>query len=318
MFHFEDLKAKVGVLTQRSGDTDYLIKIGVWINLAQDFLYNVYDYYQALQDEHNFTTVASQEDYVMPNRFNKPLRIYDLTNKSKLTIQTEESYFDVNIDNIVTPNTGDPSFARLYGETGVTTPISTSGDTVQVKSSSSSDTDNPIVRIEGFIDSARTVLDAEDVTISASSPTTFVAGTKTFYEIARVSKSKDTTGFITLANSSSTTLATIASIDSVLRHKILKLGLIPDAANSMRVLFKKKYRILVNAYDYPFIDADNFLILEAFGYALAQDREAETKAQVIWTKAKDALTSILTNENANLGPDFQHKMTHQLAQAHRS
>lgn len=318
MNNYKELKEDTAVLLQRSGDADYITKIGVWINLAHTFLYNIYDYYTALQDIHNFTTVASQENYVMPNRFNKPLRIYDLTNKKKLRIDVEEKYFDVNVVNIADATEGIPDVVRLYGETGVQTPISTSGNTVQVKSSSSSDNNNPVVRIEGFINSARTIMGFENITVSSSSPTTAVAGTVTFYEITHVSKSIDTVGFITIENSSGVTLATMDDIDRVLRHKVMKLGLIPNSANSMRILFKKKHKKLVNDNDYPFTDADDFLKLEAAGYGMAQDREVESKAPTMWNKAKDALNSILTNENSNLGPSFQHKFITSFNQAHRT
>ena len=318
MKNFNELKNNVGVLSQRKADTDYLTKIGVWINLAQDFLFNVYDEWIELQDIHNFSTVASTEDYFMPTRFDKPLRIFDITNNKKLDIETEVTYFESNIANVADANeVAAPQTARLYGSSPVTKQISASGDTLQVKSSSSSDTGAFVVRVEGFIDSSRTVIGFEDITISTSTPTTFVAGSTTFYQITHVSKSGDTVGFVTVADSSSNTLVLMSSIDRVMNHKIMKLGLIPSQANSMRILFKKKNNKLVNDNDYPFVDADGFLIMQAAGLALIQDKDRVDLGQAYLGKAKEELNALLNNRLGELGPDYQNKMVTSIAQAHR-
>lgn len=317
MRNFGELVEDTAVMAQRSGDADYKDKTKVWLNLSHEFLFNVYDYYLELQDIHNFDTVADQEDYPMPSRFDKPLRIFDLTNDRKIDIETEETYFDANIANIADAVTDKPNVARMFGVVGVTTPISTSGDTVQVKSSSTSDAGNFIVRVEGFINSDLTVLDYEDITISAASPTTFVAGTKTFYKITHVAKSDNTVGFITLADSSEITLELLSGTQRVSRHRVMKLGKIPDDTYSIRILFKRGIPKLVDDNDYPFIDADNFMILNSAGYAYTQDREGN-RANNIWAKAKEALQEVMRNQNSKLGPDFQHKLNTMFVQSHRS
>lgn len=317
MRNFGELKNDVGVLVQRSDDSDYLTKIGVWLNISHKLLADIYDYYNDLQDVHNFTTVSGTETYGLPNRFDKPFRLYDLTNKRKLEIITEEEYTDSNLVSIINATTGKPGYARIYGVRGSTTVISTSGDTVQVKSSSSSDTGGIIIRIQGYIDSALLIEDFENITISATSPTTYVAGTKTFYKITHISKSANTTGYITIANSSGTVLEYLAPVERVARHKVLKLGLIPNAAISMRLLFKKTIFEMVNSYDYPFTECDAYLTLDVWGWALKQDKQ-DQQAEFAWNKAKDALEILLTNQGNKLGPDYQHKVISAWAQAHRN
>jgi len=317
MYNFGELKTQTGYIVQRSDDPSYLNdEAAVFLNLAQDFLFNSYDYFTELQDVYNFTTVDGTENYVMPAHFDKPLRVYDLTNNKKISPETEEEYFDGNIQNIADSVTGKPENFRLFGVKGITGTIGATGTTLKAKSSSASDTDNPVIRVEGYIDSSKTILDYEEITISASGPTGWASGTKTFYGITHVSKSQDTTGYLTLADSSNTTLAILASKTRVLRHKVMKLGLIPDGAYSMRTLFKKKKNKLNDDEDYPFIEADNFLVLEAAGYCFAQDRDSQ-RASDMWRKSKDALYNLLTNQNAKLGPDYQHKLTTMFAQAHR-
>ena len=311
---FGELKEDVAILVQRSGDTDYTAKIGQWINLSHRFIYNIYDYWNETEDIHNFTTVASTEDYFMPTRFNKPLKIFDITNDAKLTVVTEEEYFSANIANVADATEAKvPAFARLYGESPVTVQISTSGDNTQAKSSSASDS-GVKVRVEGYLDSALTSLGFETITLTGA---TAKAGTVTFYKIVHVSKDSDSAGTITLEDSSGTDLVVMAPIDRVSRHKVLKLGLIPNQANSMRILFKKDVQKLVNDEDYPFMDMDEFLTLDAWGYALSQEKEELQRATTVWGKARDALEVMLSSANNRLGPDFQKKFVSQWSQAHQ-
>jgi len=316
---FGELKDNVAVLAQRSGDNDYKDKIGVWLNLSLDILANIYDYWPELQDVHNFTTVSGTGDYFLPTFFDKPFRIYDLTNKKKLTIEVEENYFDSSVSNVANATTqSSPSTARFYGISAVKRQVAAGGGTVQSKSSSATDTDSPVVRVEGFLDSDLMTHGFEDITISASTPTTAVAGTTTFYKITHVSKSKDTNGFITLEDSSGNDLAIIDNISRISRYPVVKIGLIPSQANSMRVLYKRKSRKLVDNEDYPFIDADDFLITNSWGYALSQEREGVERANVAWKKAQETLESILVNKIGKFGPDFQHKINNTFSQAHRN
>ena len=316
MLTYGELKTEAAVLAQRSGDADYVAKIGSWIKFSHSLLAEVYDYWFDLQDTYNFTTVDGQEAYSLPNRFDKPFRLYDLTNKNKITPQTEEEYSEDNLGNIVDATEGVPSKYRIYGTTGVSTPISTSGDTVQVKSSSTSDSGGIVVRIGGYVDSSLLIEDYEDITINTGSPTTYTAGTKTFYKITSASKSDATTGYITIANSSSTALDTLAPQERVSRHKVLRLGLIPDDAYSMRLLFKKTVKPLDDDNDYPFTECDRYLVTDAAGFALAQDKD-NARAEQMFKEAERSLKYLLANQNNKLGPDYIQKIVSTWAQAHR-
>lgn len=317
MKNFGELKTDVGALMQRS-ETAFLTNVGVWLNLSHKLLADVYDYWLDLQDIHNFTTVDGQGDYPLPNRFDKPIRLYDLTNDRKIAIQTEEEYFDANISNIADANEGDVSTARIYGTVGSRVPISTSGDTVKVKSSYVTEPDAVVIRVEGYLDSSMLIIGYENITIPIVASTTFVAGTTTFYKITHISKSINTTGYITIANSAETTIETLSPNERVSRHKVLKLGLIPDdSVTSMRLLFKKTVLEMVNSYDYPFTECDRYLTLDALGWALKQDTK-DQEAEFTWSKATEALKMLLVNQNSKLGPDYTHKVVSVWLSAHRS
>lgn len=321
MYNFGEAKTKVAELVQRSGDDDYKTAIGVWLQLSHKFLADVYDYWVELQDTYNFTTVDGTEDYPLPNRFDKPLgKVYDLTNKTSLSWDEETNYIEGHLSAVADATEGKPNVARIFGATGVTVPISTSGDTVKARSDSASDTGGIVVRVEGYTDSSFLIKDYEAITISTTSPTTFATATtsKTFYKITHVSKSANTTGSIILANSSDTTLCTLPPNERVARHKILRLGdNIPDDAYSMRLPFKQLPYELINDYDYPFTECDRYLILDAWGWALKQDTK-DRQAEHAWGKAKEAMLALIARQAGKLGPDYQHYMTNKWATAHRN
>ena len=108
MLNFTELKTEVGRLAQRVGDANYANLIGTYINLSQQYLADIYDFYQELADIHDFTSEDGVENYYMPLRFEKPLRVYDIENNKHLSADTEFNYFDGNIANIADAVEGIP------------------------------------------------------------------------------------------------------------------------------------------------------------------------------------------------------------------
>lgn len=317
MYTFSELQIEVGRLAQRSGDSDYLTKIKDWLNLGQKYLADSYDFWSALQaSPYSFTSVNGTEKYYLPSDFDKPYRIFDTTNYRKLSWITREEYFDGNISSIASSSTGIPQYASLYGISAVSY-VNTSSFTVKVKSSSSSDNTGIVCRVEGWLDSAKTILGYESITIDTGSPTTYTSGSVTFYGITKFSKSADTTGYVTLADNSSNILATIAPVDRESRYPILYLGLIPGGSYTYQILYKKSIKRMVNDNDYPFMDCSDFLVLYALGYAFHQEKESESRAQDMWKKANDLMALLMRNEQDKMGPGFQHRMTNLTGQTHR-
>ena len=284
--------------------------------------FNEYDYWQELQTPLTpFSSVIGQETYYMPSNFDKPTRLYDFTNNRKLTMQTREEYVDANISNISGKVTGTPQYAMLYGVNAVNY-VETAGFMVQAKSSNSLDTEAFIVRVEGWLDAAKTILGYTDITISSSSPTTYVIDptATTFYGITRITKSGDTIGYITLADQASPTpnvLGTIAPVDRESRYPVLYLGLIPDGVFSYGGYYKRRIKKMTNDYDYPFAEIGDFLHLYGLGWAYMEEKETVDRATIVWTKANELLSQQIKNEMTKLGPDFQNKFVPQTSQTHR-
>lgn len=317
MFNFSEIVSKTAIILQRFGDPDYLSKIKDWVNLAQQYAVNSYDYWAELQSEYTFSSTDGTEKYYLPSDFDKPFRLFDNTNYRKLTWTTREEYYSGNISTIASSQTGIPTYAMLYGVNGVARTIS-AATTVKVKSSSTNDNTGIIVRVEGWLDSAKTILGFDSITVSTSDPTSYTSGTVSFYGIVSNTKSDDTDGYITIADSSSNVLATIAAYDRSSRYPVLYLGLIPEDTFSYTTLYKRRANRMVNDYDYPFMNCSDFLINYSVGYGLQQEKESESRATVFMKMANDQLALLMRNEMNKMGPDKVNKFQNLTAQGHRS
>lgn len=286
--------------------------------MAQLYAANKYDFWSELQSTYSFQTANAQQTYYMPSDFDKPTRIYDLTNNLKPTMITRENYFDANIATISNAQVGTPQYAMLYGINAINT-VPSGAFTVQIKSSSSSDTSNPIGFIEGWLDAAKTIMGSTSITISSSSPTTYVPDPNavSFYGITRFTKSANTTGFISLANNLGTLMATIAPVDRESRYPVLYLGLIPAGTYNYQTLYKRKVKRLVNDNDYPFADMDDFIITYATAYAYSQEKETAERAAQMLQQADKLLDLAIVNEMSKLGTSYQQKFQNLTQQSHR-
>lgn len=322
MKSFGETCLDVGYMVQRDQDANYSSKIQNWVNLAQIKAVNAYDYWKALQSiTPVFSSIAGQEVYYMPSDFDKPYRIYDLTNANKLVITTREEYYDANIYNISQSTQGQPLWAMFYGISAIAY-VEKAGFTVKVKSSSVSDTAGYIVRVEGWLDAANTILGYTNITISSSSPTTYVTdpNSTTFYGITRITKSSyQTAGYFTIADSSGNVLATIPQDDTQSRYPNLYLGLIPNAVINYQCLYKRRVKRMVDTNDYLFTEGiEDYVIMEATAYAYNEEKDTQPRAQQMFDEAKMLLGAHITNEQSKLGEDYQNKMIPQTFQAHRT
>ena len=83
-------------------------------------------------------------------------------------------------------------------------------------------------------------------------------------------------------------------------------------------IYKKKLQRLVNDYDYPFVECDDYLIYNSVALGLQQDKESIERAAMMQRMAQEAMVGILLNQTTKLGPTYQHKMVSPSVQAHRA
>lgn len=320
MKSFGEMTLDVGYMVQRDQDSTYTPKIQNWLNVAQIKAVNTYDYWQALKKSTVFSSVQGQEKYYMPSDFDKPYRVYDMSNYNKLVITNREEYFDANITNISTSVQGLPYWAMFYGIDAIAFQ-ETASFTVQVKSSSILDTSGYTLRVEGWLDPAKTILGYTNITISVSSPTTYTPDINNtqFYGITRLTKSSVTNGFFSIADNNNNLLATIPQDDTQSRYPVLFLGLIPQTAYNYQCLYKKRVKRMVDTNDYPFTEGiEDYLIMEATGYAYNEEKDMQPRAAQMFEKADKLLMTQINNEMLKSGEDYQQKMIPQTYLSHRT
>lgn len=321
MYTFGQIYTEVATLVQRDQDPLFTSKCQLWVNMGAILAANMYDYWEELQvDMQPFNSTSGQQIYYMPSDFDKPTRLWDFTNNRRLTIQTREEYVDANISSVSGGVTGEPQYASVYGVSAVNF-VGSGSFMVQVKSSSTLDTNGFTIRIEGWIDSAMTILGYTNIVISSSSPTSYVVDPNAtlFYGITRMTKSGTTMGFISVADQTGAknVLGNIAPNDAESRYPKLYLGLIPNGTFSYNGTYKRKIKRMVDINDYPFADISDYLHLYALGWAYMEEKETVQRAQIVWDKAKELIETQIRNEMDKLGPDHQHKFVPQNSQAHR-
>lgn len=318
MYTLAELVSNSAIVAQRQGDAAYAANFPIWLNMAQMYASNKYDFWSELQSTFNFSSVANQETYYMPSNFDKPTRIFDLTNNLKPTMITREQYFDANIATISNAQIGVPQYAMFYGISAINT-IPTIPFTVQVNSSSLADNANPIIFIEGWLDAAQTIIGSTNITINSATPTTFVPDPNAvqFYGITQFDKSANTTGFISLQTNTGILLATIAPNNRDSRYPTLYLGLIPQSTYNYRLLYKKKIIRMVNDNDYPFADFDDYLISYASSWAYTQEKETADRGAAMMATAEKFLDMAILNEMSKFGTAYQQKFQNLTAQSHR-
>ena len=197
--------------------------------------------------KHTLSTVASTEFYQLPREVDKVSLIRQTTTPLKIRFIPDDLFYEY----IPNPTaTGNPKWYRIWEEEGVEVRLSTD-DTIEILSGSASDT-TQTVRIVGY--DANGLLRTESLTLSG---TTAVAGTITYDagKVLRVSKSADTTGVITVRETTAdTVLVRLAPTERAPHFKIISFYPIPSSAISLYMEYFTRIRKLEGDNDVPDID----------------------------------------------------------------
>jgi len=177
------------------------------------------------------------KDVAIVTQRESPTKIYRVTDEQFLKYEPEPT------------DTGNPVLYRLWEISGVGTKLSTA-DTIDVVSSSTSDDNDSdlAVTIWGYVNG---ILQSESYVLNG---TTTVTGSTTFD--ARdifVSKSKNTTGTITIT-AGATTLTTLGKEERNPIHKVMDLYPIPGSAMTIYIQYYSHLRELVRDSDVPQFD----------------------------------------------------------------
>lgn len=237
----------------------------------------------AYNEDYSFT--ASSKDNVLPDDFNKPLKVWDNTNKIELV---ETSIPEEVKDGLsLIDQSGTSERYAILDRPVQSHP--TSSSTLSIVSSSASDT-TQAVHVKGI--SSGVVL-TESVTLTGTTP---AVTTNEFTRIVSITKSATTTGKITItSNSGAVTVAVLGPSVIDYRVKIMRLYASPASSIVIFCPYILKPVPLVNNYDVPLIDAadviENGATAKAWRYkrqfAKAKDFDLEYEkgiVQLIWDK----------------------------------
>ena len=291
--------------------------IGEYINLTIDEINDPAWAFEQIQGmrgyNHNWsfnrrkatlTTVASQEFYNLPRDLDKILLLRQTTSPTKLRYLPDDLFYRLEPDPTAT---GNPVYYRLWEQEGLSTTLAVA-DTVTV-SSSASDTSQKI-SVVGYNSSG--YIQSEELSLNGL---TAVIGKLTYVanKPIRISKSANTTGFITVTETSgATTILVLGPEERTARFKVAGLYPIPSSVISVYMEYFTRLRRLVNNTDVPDLDEKWIWVIrtgamaKVYGY---QGKESlMTSTQAIYSSGVRSMVKsdiqecdyipVLSNQNA--------------------
>jgi hypothetical protein len=247
--NFGEIKTQLLSLASQDSGGEFEAMVGRSVNLCYRRLQSAINDDDAM-DEVTLTTSADVSQYGLPINVLSVLNIED----GSANIALEE-YGRREYDQFYpgTSASGDPRAYYILWRRGVQTQLS-ANDTIDVISSSASDTTNFTVRIQGL--DANGIWQDEQYTLNG---TTTVAGSKTFSEIRAVSTNDASgttrSGTVTVTkNTGSTVLTRVPASTKYADHLWVEFYPIPDGATALTVRVIEKKPDLVNDDDWPQFD----------------------------------------------------------------
>ena len=244
--------------------------------------------WQNIRADYTLDTVSGTQEYALPDDFAKEISIRDTTNGvelaksdiAKLITDYPSSYTTAGLP------------TRYYIREDAVKTQPTSASVVAITSSSASDTTQTVL-IRGIVGGVET---SESVTVTGTSTAN---STNSYTRIKAISKSANTTGFITAkTNGGVVTLAILAPKALTSYYKLLGLHYVPNGVVTLAIPYIVKPLPLTEDYDYPVIEIGDAIekgvIADAYRYkgmmAKANVFEAQFTVLVndlIWNKEND-------------------------------
>jgi hypothetical protein len=226
--------------------------------------------WQNINYAYTFDTVASTQDYVLPDDFSKEVSARDTTNGTELSPVDFEELVRYYPDAVA--DAGTVERYVILEDTVKAQP--TSASTISVVSSSASDTTQTIL-IRGISSGVET---SESVTLTGTTP---AVSTNSYTRVKAISKSAVTVGKITLtSNSSAVSIAVMAPKVKESRYKLIKLHYVPSSVITVSLPYITKPLPLTEDNDYPVLDIADLIEIGAEADAWRYKRQ-NAKAQAM-------------------------------------
>jgi len=267
--------------------TSALKKIAEAMNRKYQEIYQLYNWKAAIVINESFTITSGTVVQQLPRDIAIIYSITERTNDITLTsrspfIYSERSIADVDISN-------NPISYTRAGYTSLATDITANGTLTFV----SADTDDINIDIRVYGQNAAGVDINEKISLNG---TTAVTSTTTWKASTpkRISKSDVSEGVITITDSLSATLDTIAPNDYTNVYNRIELQSKPDKAYTCYVSGKKPFQQLIDDEDLPLFPCSAALV--HYGAAAIHDTRGNTQESQVATSEGDRIIASLVTE----------------------
>ena len=207
----------------------------------------------AIKPDYQFSTVAGQQDYILPSDFGKELYLHDATNLLYIPYISLSELAEKYPSALSVQGTVD--VYTIFDDTTRKQPTSVSALSVV----SSSSVDAVSVRVKGT-DTNDVEVD-ETITLNGVTP---VASTNSYKSVRNISKSASTTGRVTItSNGAAVTIAILASADLDYKVKKLRLKDIPSTVLTLSLPYYIRPYPMSSDYDVPVFDCADGIELQA-------------------------------------------------------
>lgn len=225
--------------------------------------------WEALKPSYQITTVANQQDYILPSDFGKEKYVHDNTNKRYIPFISLSELVETYPETL--SSVGSPDFYTIIQDVVRNQP--TSASTVSIASSSASDTTQSVL-VRGT--DANDIELSESVTLTGTTP---AVTTNSYKEIRSITKSATTVGRITgTSNSAAVTNFVMAPADLDYKVKKLRLHYIPSSIITLNVPYYINPYPLSHDNDVPVFDCADGIELGATHRSWLYKRQGQ-KAQ---------------------------------------
>lgn len=282
--------------TSTSNANDLLPKVKDWCRTRYDRIMRSFPWNE-LNRSYNLSVTAGTRDYALAYDVDNIIKIWDTTNGQEIIERDIRDHVRFSaVMNEVSGNvqTGQPDSYIDIGSKSVSALLSTS-DKVQVLSSSASDITPMVIRIRGTVSGMEV---AESLTLTGTtavdSSYTYDSGSE-FVVSAGTSDGtlQDLVGVVTVREktTSSNVLAKLSPTERAPYYRWIRLSVMPAAALTAQVWYKRRWLPLVNDNDVPLVPCANEIIEGIVADALWEDGQ-ETAAQAQETKFSNSVTEL--------------------------
>ena len=262
--------------TSTSNANDLLPKVKDWVRTRYDRILRSFPWAE-LNRTYDLTIAAATRDYALRYDLDQIIKMWDTTNGREITALDIRDHVRFNAIMSEVSGNVQTGVADQYVEIGSKScsALLSTADKIQVLSTSASDVSPMVIRVTGEVSGIQV---SENLTLTGvtavDSTNTYDSGAELTISAGTSSGSlQDLAGVVTVREKTTATniLAKLAAGERSPFYKWIRLSLMPAAAATYQIWYKKRWMPLVNDNDAPIIPCANELVEGVVADALWED-----------------------------------------------